>query len=116
MQKKGVVLAVTVLLAVVLGVVAGGQSGAGAPCWQDRETIYIYGNGAFTCEIINALIQKKADRNRDGWISTDELRSYVSAAVPKLTADDVHPQGYQHPTVDRDNIYQRFGFPVVESE
>ncbi len=74
------------------------------------------GNGAFTCEIINALTKNNADRNRDGWISTDELRSYVSAAVPKLTADRSQPQGYQHPTVDRDNIYQRFGFPVVKSE
>jgi len=63
-------------------------------------------NGFFTEEIIIALTSKKADRNEDGLVSTDELRAYVAKAVSVKTA------GNQHPTVDRDNIFQRFGFPI----
>lgn len=64
-------------------------------------------NGFFTEEVINALRTKKADTNKDGYVSTDELKNYVSKAVPKQSED------MQHPTVDRDNIYQKFGFPLV---
>lgn len=64
-------------------------------------------NGLFTEEIIQALSTNKADKNRDNRVSTDELRDYVSAAVAKKSGN------LQHPTVDRDNIYQKFGFPVV---
>jgi len=49
MFKKGVLLAATALLAVVLVAPASGQSGTETRCWQDRETIYIYGNGGFDC-------------------------------------------------------------------
>lgn len=63
-------------------------------------------NGLFTEEIMNALATNKADKNNDGMISTDELRDYVSKAVSDLSGD------LQHPTVDRDNIYQRFGFGI----
>jgi len=47
MFKKGVLLAATVLLAVILVAPASGQSGTETRCWQDRETIYIYGNDGF---------------------------------------------------------------------
>jgi len=62
-------------------------------------------NGFFTAEFLNAFNNGKADLNKDGLISTDELREYVAIAVDKLS------NGLQHPTVDRDNIYQKFGFP-----
>jgi hypothetical protein len=37
-------------------------------------------------------------------ITVDELREYVSRVVAESTND------LQHPTVDRDNLYQKFGF------
>jgi len=63
-------------------------------------------NGYFTSEIIKGIRNGAADRNRDGVVSTDELREYVSQNVAKATGD------LQHPTVDRDNLYQKFGFSV----
>jgi len=63
-------------------------------------------NGLFTYWVIKALTTKDADKNNDGFVSTDELREYVSAQVGKASGD------LQHPTVDRDNIYQKFGFSV----
>lgn len=63
-------------------------------------------NGLFTESLIKAFAQ--ADRNNDGIVSTDELRSYVMADVSGASGE------LQHPTVDRDNIYQKFGFPVVK--
>ena len=50
MSRKGVLLAATMLLAAVLVVLASGQSGTESRCWQDRETIYIYGKTGFTCD------------------------------------------------------------------
>jgi hypothetical protein len=68
-------------------------------------------NGLFTEDLIKALTTgtREADRNGDGIISTDELRVIVSEAVSRDSND------LQHPTVDRDNIYQKFGFPLVRS-
>ncbi len=66
-----------------------------------------YRNGHFTEEIVNAL-SGRADKNRDGRVSVDELREYVAKEVPRLS------DGLQHPTVDRDNIYIKFGFPLVK--
>lgn len=65
-------------------------------------------NGFFTEEIIKALTSSEADKNKNSIISIDELRDYVSKEVPKHTFD------MQHPTVDRDNIFQKFGFPIVQ--
>jgi hypothetical protein len=59
--------------------------------------------------VVRALVTGEADENKDGVVSTGELRTYVEAAVPKLT------DGKQHPTVDRDNLDLKFGFPVVPS-
>ncbi len=64
-------------------------------------------NGYFTEYIIRGLKSGGADRNGDGKVTTDELREYVSNGVPKAT------QNQQHPTVDRDNLYSKFYFPVV---
>jgi WD40 repeat protein len=65
-------------------------------------------NGLFTEEIIKCLTSKEADKDKNGIISTDELREYVFKAVAASSGD------LQHPTVDRDNIYQKFGFGIVK--
>jgi len=64
-------------------------------------------NGVFTSEIVDALSSGKADTNRDGTITLDELQAYVSLNVAVKTG------GLQRPTIDRDNIHQRFGLPVL---
>ncbi|BDX39138.1 hypothetical protein CYCD_24930 [Tenuifilaceae bacterium CYCD] len=63
-------------------------------------------NGLFTEYIMKALTTTEADKDGNGIVSTDELREYVSAQVAKASGD------LQHPTVDRDNIYQKFGFGI----
>ncbi|HAQ61376.1 TPA: hypothetical protein DCR49_05160 [Candidatus Delongbacteria bacterium] len=65
-------------------------------------------NGLFTEEIIKCLASKEADKDKNGIISTDELRDYVSKAVAASSG------GLQNPTVDRDNIFQKFGFGIVK--
>ncbi len=64
-------------------------------------------NGFFTHEILEALSSKEADSNHDGRISVDELEAFVTLKVALMTG------GLQRPTVDRDNIDQRFGFPLL---
>jgi hypothetical protein len=64
-------------------------------------------NGAFTAELKVALTTPAADRDRDGLVTTEELRRYVGAAVAERTND------LQHPTIDRDNAAGRVGLPVV---
>ena len=63
-------------------------------------------NGFFTSKVIEALNGGIADGNKDGTLSTKELRKYVSSEVAKNT------EGLQHPTVDRDNIYQEIELPL----
>jgi hypothetical protein len=63
-------------------------------------------NGFFTCQIINGL--KGNAKTENGIVTIDSLKEFVMTEVPKLA------DGKQNPTVDRDNIYQKFGFPVVE--
>ena len=64
-------------------------------------------NGLFTEEIINAFQKNMADTNGDGKITMEELKSFVLSAVSKSS------DGKQNPTIDRDNIYQKLIFPVV---
>lgn len=64
-------------------------------------------NGIFTREILAAFTDRSADKNGDKKLSVDELSEYVSRKVPNLTG------GLQHPSVDRDNIYQRMSFPSL---
>lgn len=66
-------------------------------------------NGAFTEELLRALTTSVADTDKNGRVSTDELRTYVMAAVPRAT------DGFQHPVVDRDNLDLRFELPLVKS-
>jgi WD40 repeat protein len=65
-------------------------------------------NGLFTEAIIKSLTEKKADKDKNSIISTDELRDYVMKTVSQLS------DNLQNPTVDRDNIYQKFGFPIIK--
>ncbi len=64
-------------------------------------------NGLFTEEILRCLVEGTGDTDGDGVVSTDELRAYVAEKVAEAT------DNAQHPTVDRDNIYLKFGFPVL---
>jgi WD40 repeat protein/uncharacterized caspase-like protein len=65
-------------------------------------------NGVFTEEILFALSTDAADKDKDGLVTTDELREYVGAAVARRTGD------MQHPTVDRDNLEARVALPVLK--
>ena len=66
-------------------------------------------NGVFTYALLRVLAEPKADVNRDGYLSMDELETAVKATVSTAT------RGLQHPTIDRDNIYQDFRLPVLRS-
>jgi len=63
-----------------------------------------YENGLFTEYIIKAFQSKKADCNNDGLITIDELKRYVLENV------SIESNNKQHPTIDRDNIFQRISF------
>lgn len=65
-------------------------------------------NGFFTREVLEALGSKDADTNHDGQISVEELEDFVSLKVALITG------GLQRPTVDRDNINERFSFPLLQ--
>jgi len=62
-------------------------------------------NGYFTSELIRALTRDAADADKDGFVSTDELRAYVTKSVSGATG------GLQNPTVDRDNLFLKMKFP-----
>ena len=64
-------------------------------------------NGFFTSALLRAFGTAEADANKDNMVSTSELRAFVGAAVSRATG------GMQTPTVDRDNLFQRFGFPLL---
>ncbi|XXY21114.1 caspase family protein [Sorangium sp. So ce216] len=64
-------------------------------------------NGYFTKEILTALTSAAGDSDGDRRISTDELRAYVTQAV------SARSHGLQNPTVDRDDLAQKFGLPVI---
>lgn len=66
-----------------------------------------YENGLFTEAILRCFDSNTADLDSDSQISTGELQTFVSDTVSENSGN------LQHPTVDRDNIYQVFGFPVI---
>jgi WD40 repeat protein len=63
-------------------------------------------NGLFTEFVLRALSTKEADVDKDGRVSTDELRDYVARAVSAAS------NGLQNPVVDRDNIEVRISLPL----
>jgi hypothetical protein len=65
-------------------------------------------NGFFTNAIIRAFSQPDADTDKDKMISSEELKNYVIRTVSERS------RGLQNPTIDRDNIYQKLYFPLVE--
>ena len=65
-------------------------------------------NGVFTAQLKAGLTNPAADRDRDGLLSSDELRDFVAAEVARLTND------LQHPTIDRDNTEIRLGLPLSD--
>ncbi|MFH0954273.1 MAG: caspase family protein [Verrucomicrobiota bacterium] len=67
-----------------------------------------YRNGYFTAGILRTLRGEEGAAN-SGTIDTFQLRQAVKAWVEKETGD------LQHPTVDRDNVYQVIGFAVVRN-
>jgi len=70
-------------------------------------------NGVFTAAIKACYGDSAADVNHDGILSTDELRAYVTAKASQLVLERT---GFdlQHPTVDRDNLFAKFGFPLLK--
>ncbi len=62
-------------------------------------------NGYFTRAVIDGLKGRNL-KMTNGLIMVDELKRFVSEKVARDT------DNLQHPTVDRDNLYQKFGFPV----
>ncbi|MHC1703160.1 MAG: SUMF1/EgtB/PvdO family nonheme iron enzyme [Tenuifilaceae bacterium] len=65
-------------------------------------------NGFFTYQIINAL--QGAACYRKGLVPIDGLKEYVTKTVAAFS------QGKQNPTVDRDNIYQKFNLPLTPAK
>jgi hypothetical protein len=63
-------------------------------------------NGLFTEAVIQSLNQKTTDKDGNNKISIDELKEKVIKVVSELS------QNLQNPTVDRDNTYQKFSFPL----
>jgi WD40 repeat protein len=77
--------------------------------WEYSYENDVIQNGYFTEALLNAFSTSQGDRNSDGYLSLDELRYYVLNYVHSST------DGYQNPTVDRDNIYQYIIFPIVDN-
>ncbi len=65
-------------------------------------------NGWFTEVVLEALAGEGsgADTNADGWVDTQELRSFVGPRVSAGTG------GRQNPTADRDNVHRLVRLPV----
>lgn len=91
--------------AIVFSSCRGNEASLEADVWQQ---------GAFTCSILGAFTEPDADSDGDGELSVDELRTYVVEDVPRLVRQLV-PGAMQHPVVDRDNLYAKFGFPFAKA-
>jgi len=70
------------------------SAGGGEYAYETEENK----NGIFTYVMLNGIISKKADLNKDGDIMISELRDYVSNKVSKIT------KGHQNPTSRRENL------------
>lgn len=61
-----------------------------------------WNNGVFTYCLINGLKNRKADKNKDGEVTIDELSAYLSTAVYDLT------DGNQRPNERQENQFNNF--------
>jgi len=61
-----------------------------------------WNNGVFTYCLINGLKNRKADKNKDGEVTIDELSAYVATAVYDLT------DGNQRPNERQENQFNNF--------
>lgn len=68
--------------------------------------------GIFTYSIIQTLSSSNHDKNNDNYISNSEFVSAVMQNVP-LLIKNINPKAQQHPSIDKDNIYIDFGFPII---
>lgn len=75
--------------ATIIASSAGKEFSLESPVWQ---------NGVFTFALKEGLLDKKADNNKDQYISVSELKSYLFTRVHELT------NGKQTPTVRRENL------------
>jgi formylglycine-generating enzyme required for sulfatase activity len=64
-------------------------------------------NGLFTEGLIGGVSRGTADEDHDSMVTLTELRRYLAESVARASG------GLQHPTVDRDNLYQRIEFPSL---
>ena len=69
MRRKGVLLGVSIVFALIFVLQASGQVGQDVSCWTDRETIYIYGNNDFTCDngVVSGSGTKESPYVIEGW-------------------------------------------------
>ena len=67
-------------------------------------------NGFFTEALLKSLSSKGPDKDNNAIIDTEELKNYVIRMVSQETGN------LQHPTVDRDNLYLKFGFPLLSAD
>jgi len=65
-------------------------------------------NGVFTRAVIETMANSATDMDKDGFISVMELEAGVKILVSKKTGD------LQHPTIERENIYQDIRLPVID--
>lgn len=76
------------------GTVVISSAGAGESAFEGKD----WNNGVFTYSILEGLMNRFADLNKDGQISVSELKTYVSDRVQKLT------NGRQNPTSRKENL------------
>jgi len=69
MRRKGVLLGVSVVLALIFVLLASGQVGQDVGCRGDRKTIYIYGNAGFSCDngVVSGSGTKESPYVIEGW-------------------------------------------------
>jgi len=66
------------------------------------------GHGIFTKALLDGIAEAKADINRNGIITSDELRSYLQEAVPELSRKANEGGAEQYPV----SLLSGESFPV----
>ena len=71
---------------------------------EESQENDLWGHGAFTLALLEAMKNKKTDVTSDGLISVTELELSVSEKVKKLTNDQQHPTTVKPGTIGDFNI------------